>query len=608
MIRMQDFLRHGWRVAACLLLPVLAQAQVTPDWVSRNANVYGDMIALDRDNNAYVAGSVPFSTMLVTKLSPSGATLWQKTFDNPGTRQQSTWVAVDSAGNAIVTGTVVTGDGSNPNGMVVLKFGPAGNLLWQDVLPSAFAYTQRVATDRADNVYVLGRAWVTNASGNTTQDIVTTKYASDGTRLWQRYFGLDNTSVDSPASMVVTPAGNVIVSGGTSGNMLLAAYDGAGNRIWSRNIAASTAAMDVAVGPAGEFYAVGGTYTRATGNVFLVVKHDANFNEVWRKTYQVGHYGLRVAVDSAGSVIVTGVTGLYLDWMTIKLDGNGNLLWSRRFDQHQYNDEIPYFLVLGPDNAAYITGQGGPGPASGNLSDLRTVVVKYAGDGTQVWAASSFDSVRGLGVRLGSDNGLFVLGESPWTVFHYQQTGAANQPPLALAAATTATSGPAPLSVTFSSAASSDPDGSIVSWKWDFGDGTGSTQANPTHSYAAGQYSATLTVTDNRGAAATSAAIPISANAVLPTPTSLTLGAGSVSGGSSIDATVTVSGPAGVVVTLGSSDARVAKLPASVTIPAGSTSATFTVRTSRVKADTTVTLGASANGSIQSATLTVLKR
>jgi hypothetical protein len=268
-------------------------------------------------------------------------------------------------------------------------------------------------------------------------------------------------------------------------------------------------------------------------------------------------------------------------------------------------------MVVGPDNAVYITGQGGPGPTSGELSYLRTVTVKYAPGGTQVWAMSSFDSVRGLGVRLGSDNGVFVLGESPLTVFHYQQTGAVNQAPIAMAAATTATTGTAPLVVGFSSAGSSDPDGSIVQYRWSFGDGATSLAANPTHSYAAGTWSATLTVTDNLGGASTSPPIAIVAKATTPPPpqpTALTFGTDTVRGGRDVTARVTVSSNAGVTVTLASSNTDVATVPASVRIPAGSTSATFRVETSRVRSSTSVRISATANQSTLSSTLTVVPR
>lgn len=600
----------GLAVLLTFALPWAAQAQVTRDWVSVTPGTYGEMIAMDKANNVYVVGSVPWSTILITKFSPTGAQVWQRTFDNPGTREQGSWITIDALGNAIVTGYLVGGDGDTLSGLVVLKYDPAGNLLWQDVMP-AFGYAWRAKTDSSGNVYVLGRAWVANASGNTTHDIVTLKYSPAGVRQWQRYLGFDAYSADAPAALAVTPAGNVIVVGGAVGRMLMAAYDTAGNTLWSKSVAASTGALDVAVGTGGEFVVVGGTYSQATGNRFLVIKHDAAFNQLWSKTYPVGHYGMRAAIDAQGNAIVTGVTGLYMDWMTIKLDASGTLLWQRRYDQHRYNDEIPFAMVLGPDGAAYITGQGGPGPTSGELSYLRTVTVKYAADGSQVWAATSFDSVRGLGLALGSDNSIAVVGESPLSVMHYVQSGVANQPPVAVAAATTATTGAAPLTVGFSAAGSGDADGWVVRTQWNFGDGTTSLLANPSHVYAAGIYAATLTVTDNVGGASTSAPIIITANSTAPpppTPTALSFNNPTITGGRDARATVTVSGSAGVVLTLSSSNPGVASVPASVQIPAGSTSATFRVNTSRVGSSTAVTIRASANNVSTSAVLTVVRR
>ena len=92
------------------------------------------------------------------------------------------------------------------------------------------------------------------------------------------------------------------------------------------------------------------------------------------------------------------------------------------------------------------------------------------------------------------------------------------------------------------------------------------------------------------------------------TLSSLTLNPTSVVGGNSSTGTVTLSGPApsgGAQIALSSSNTSVARVPASVSVAAGATSATFTASTSVVTASTAVTLSAAYGGATRSASLTV---
>ena len=90
-----------------------------------------------------------------------------------------------------------------------------------------------------------------------------------------------------------------------------------------------------------------------------------------------------------------------------------------------------------------------------------------------------------------------------------------------------------------------------------------------------------------------------------PKPSSLTLSRTSVTGGAMLNATVRVNSTAGGGVSLSSSNTAAARVPASVTIPAGANSATFSITTVRVARSTSVQIGASANGGAATATLNV---
>jgi hypothetical protein len=89
---------------------------------------------------------------------------------------------------------------------------------------------------------------------------------------------------------------------------------------------------------------------------------------------------------------------------------------------------------------------------------------------------------------------------------------------------------------------------------------------------------------------------------------SLTLNPSNVTGGNSSTGTVTLNGPTpagGAQIMLSSSNTGAARVPPSVTIPAGATSATFTVNTSFVLFSTSVEISASYRSNTLTASLTV---
>lgn len=106
---------------------------------------------------------------------------------------------------------------------------------------------------------------------------------------------------------------------------------------------------------------------------------------------------------------------------------------------------------------------------------------------------------------------------------------------------------------------------------------------------------------------ATSAAAGVSITITAPAPSTLTLNQSTVTGGSSVQATVTLAAAAssgGVVVNL-AGDSPAITVPASVTVAAGENSASFAVQTSGVAAATPATISASSGGVTRSVLLTV---
>ena len=128
---------------------------------------------------------------------------------------------------------------------------------------------------------------------------------------------------------------------------------------------------------------------------------------------------------------------------------------------------------------------------------------------------------------------------------------------------------------------------------------------------------ATFTVTTNPVTANTTVNISASEGGVTKSvslavnPASLTglrLTPTTVVSGKSSQGTVTLDGPApsgGAVVSLSSSNTSVATVPSSATVPAGATSATFTVTTKKVTSSTSVTISATYRSTTKTAMLSV---
>ena len=97
--------------------------------------------------------------------------------------------------------------------------------------------------------------------------------------------------------------------------------------------------------------------------------------------------------------------------------------------------------------------------------------------------------------------------------------------------------------------------------------------------------------------------------ALLPTLLSLTPSQYAVVGGTTLSATVELSwaAPAGGAVVSLSSNSGLVSVPASVTVPAGATRATFPVTTGRTKRPRSATIAATYNGSRMTTTLTVTR-
>lgn len=418
----------GFVLLALILSPVQVFAQpsvaLTENWRNTDFGFNATMVEIDANDNAYVLGDSPATFVLNTKkFGPNGNLLWQNTYDDPTYNLSGVWIAVDGGGNAIVLANIIRSTDGQPAGWLTLKYDTNGNLLWINPFPRAFSNGVRVIADMSGNIYVAGTG-------------VLTKYSPSGAILWQDSSG----NAGQPYSMALSMDGNRIALAGKSGltglDFRAVMYNASGTLLWAYNSTAFYPANDVAFRSNFDYetYFASGTYSALDPNPYqmAIVKFDAAGNQVWAKSYSVGDSTYRLAVASDG-IVATGVdSNGYLDWMTIKTDYNGNLLWSQRFDGAKTNDEIPNMLVVNT-GGVYVTGKGGPNPSSGTISNLKGVVAKYSPNGAPQWAfwddLAGGKAIRVYNIDFGQITRLTTLGWSYLTTAQYTPTGLTDQTP-----------------------------------------------------------------------------------------------------------------------------------------------------------------------------------
>jgi hypothetical protein len=186
------------------------------------------------------------------------------------------------------------------------------------------------------------------------------------------------------------------------------------------------AANDLAFGPQNVLYVGATSWTPETSDQMTILKLDANGNLVFVRSYPDGDFVYRMAVDPQGNVIAAGAEDVYLNWVTLKVQPDGDRLWSQEYDATQSNDERPFFLSLDPSGNIYVTGEAGPPPPGPNISYLQATTVKYSPAGTQEWVVFN-DTGRGVAVRIGTDQAVYVQAQGEMLTVRYDQSAASTQ-------------------------------------------------------------------------------------------------------------------------------------------------------------------------------------
>lgn len=360
-------------------------------------------------------------------LNLPGQNSFQRTYGTPG-EDGGNWVANTSTGYIVAGYTTTTGNGHDG---LLLNLDFDGNVIWQKSFGAAGIDQFEVAYEVSDGFLVLGETTSYGAGGN---DIWLLKISPTGLMLWSKTIGKSTTN-DFSTAMIPVSGDRILISGfqapigSTSYNSVFYLLNSTGQLIWDRNFLAASynilhvnyvdngiincsgtadadgaflhldletgAGVDAVFYPGNNNDALYFQQPTSDGNIILSdatwsATNGVHMNQwlnkittqgqtIWSKVYSLPNKDIRGKIESAGGgnfLLTTraGTLDANSDAILVKIDNNGNVLWSKNYGSP--GGDWLLKSQLAPDGG-YISA----GSATGNNGEMDILVIKTDQDG-----------------------------------------------------------------------------------------------------------------------------------------------------------------------------------------------------------------------------------
>lgn len=312
-------------------------------------------------------------------------------------------------------------------GPYIVKVDAAGNVQWSRTYGDGEEWTGRAvaATD--------GGFWLVGSTGS---DIYLARMDAAGNV--QQAITYDGGALEEAGTILATSDGGFLLVGSTSpgypfpGRALMVKLDGSGSVQWSRTYElyySSTGTgvlLSSAVQTSDGGFLVGGnrsSYDYRTGQytnsiILLKLNADGTVQQGWELTNpsfgSVSLWGMVITSD--GGVLLVGTTAVgmdgYLsddDMLAVKLDGAGNVQWSRTYGRAGVLDEGGTAVVRTPDGGFLLAGN-----THNSNSGFDAYAVKIDGAGNVRWSRT-YDGGGGEGIAtavMAADGGFLLAGDT----------------------------------------------------------------------------------------------------------------------------------------------------------------------------------------------------
>jgi len=360
-------------------------------WVQRyngsgNQNDVATAICIDQNSYLYVAGYTYTSASydyVIIKYAPDGTVQWIQTYNNPQVNgdDRPTGVAAATNGDVYLTGNSY---GTSGYDIATVKYNSSGIQQWviryddpyhlNDVAAGLVYYT-------SGGVYVAGTSY-----NGQNYDIVILKYGPSGNLAWQTNYNGTGNGDDGASALKADNSGNVYVTGYTTGigtgrDYVTLKYNSNGSFAWATPQNGLGNGYDVAKAIAldnsGNVLVTGVSYGNGTGYDIATCKYTNAGSLQWIKRYNslnVDDNGTCIAADVSGSVYVGGISnisGEYTDYVVIKYNPVGVQSWITTYNGPGNDIDSAFAICVGLSGNVYLTGTSWGGSSGYDIATVR---------------------------------------------------------------------------------------------------------------------------------------------------------------------------------------------------------------------------------------------
>jgi len=309
--------------------------------------------------NVYVAGTTSSTNghganFLTLKYRDTGELEWAARWEGLGGYNYGpTDMTVDGQGNILLLGSSVATYGISR--LVVLKYGPVGNLLWTYSYdsPQGGERPVEMRVDAGGNIYVAG----TSGGASEESFAITLKLDPDGHELWAVHETSVNLQGGTANGLDVDSAGNVVTVARDQLYGILWKYDANGNRQWMARYRAEQPvpvyAADVRFDNSGNIIVAASSW----GDV-LLIKYAAEGQQLWASRITYPNWPAYLGVldlDSGGNSYLT--TSYGDDMIMVKVNAEGAQLWSVTYNSQAGVSDYGEFLEVTPSGDIFVAGR-----------------------------------------------------------------------------------------------------------------------------------------------------------------------------------------------------------------------------------------------------------